>query len=333
MPDRQTRALRRLLRLHLLQAQVLQLLDGRKRVELNAFSSMEHTWKRTATPAGTRFARAIEAAGIYFGANWRYRSVRQADSALVSRVIVLRDLKYSLRATKRKGRSVLSTLIKDFEALGTKLSLDAAATGAVTVLSDVERLLFDLRAEFYGAKLSPFVTLISAVKGPGSCWVSLPAPFAIPATTAQYWRDRLGLHHLPLGVTLGDRLVRVTFRVRLSTQPCPASSDELTKSRSGMPTEAWLVRPSVGDAPNPRFVQANLRDTPKLPAPTGVTIDLSSDAYDEAESELVVLHGRDAQLEWVDLELLDGFPEKHSRDDDHEAFVDLVENRHAHLLK
>lgn len=334
MPDQQTRALRRLLRLHLVQAQVLQLIDGRTRVELDAFSSMAHSWGRTALAPGYRFARAIESAKRFFFDNWRYRSIRPADRVWLCRVVRLGDLKYALRGTNRKGGSVVSTLIRDFDGLSSRLKMDVADPGAVAEFVDVERLLLDLRAELLGARLVPYGVFASAVHGPGSCWVSLHAPVTGRAVSnAQYWRDRLGLHHFPIGTQLEDRLVRVTFCVQLSTQPCPVSFDEFDKVRTTLPGDIWLVRPSIGDVPNPRFVQANSRDTLASPAPTGNTIDLSTDAYHEAEEELVLLHGRDARLEWSDLELLDGLPDRNLRDDDHEKFVTLIEKRHARLSK
>jgi hypothetical protein len=330
MSEHQIHALRRLLHLHLAQATALRLLEGRNRVEVEAFSAMTHSWTRTDLPSSQRFAKAVESAKRFFSDNWRFRPVRPADRVTLCRVVRVRELKYALNGTNRKGSTVLTTLLRDFDALGPKMSLDAAAPTVATEFSAIQDVLLNLRSEFVGARLAPYETLASAVHGVGSCWVSLPAPaIGAASSQAQFWRDRLALHHLPQSATLGDQLVRLTFVASLSLYPCPPTFDDYYVAQASMPDEIWLVRPSVGDMPNPRFVQASSHDTPALAALTGTTIDLSTVAYKEAEDELVLLRGRNARLEWVDLELLEGWPQKHPHDDDHKTFVELIKSRHA----
>ena len=334
MPERHTSALRQLLRLHLVHAERLKLVEGATTADFDAFAGVDTPWDRTDLPPGQRFAIAVEGAKRRFYDNWRFKEVRPADRVVVARVVRLRDLKYALYATIQKGSAIVADLLRRFDAVLPQLNLNVGDPAAATAFNEIQNVLNGLRAEFVGARLVPFETLASGVHGPGSCWVSMPATAGTaPSSEAQFWRDRLGLHHLPLGETLGDQLVRLTFVAGLSSLQCPASFELLRASQTLKPNEIWLARPSTGDMPNPRFAQARLSDTTAVAAPAGATIDLSSDSYDEAEDELVLLHGRDALLEWEDLEPLDGAPTRHPRDEDHELFFKTIESRHAALSK
>lgn len=334
MPERHTRALRQLLRLHLVHAERLKLVEGAAPADFDAFAGVDTPWDRTDLPPGQRFGMAVEGAKRRFYDNWRFKEVRPADRVVVSRVVRLRDLKYALYATNQKGSTVVADLLRRFESVRPQLDLNVGAPDAVAAFKETQNVLHGLRAEFVGARLVPFETLASGVHGPGSCWVSMSTTAGTaPSSQAQFWRDRLGLHHLPLGVTLGDQLVRLTFLAGLSSLPCPATFELLLANHNLNPNEIWLARPSTGDMPNPRFAQARLSDTTSVAAPAGATIDLSSDSYDEAEDELVLLHGRDARLGWEDLEPLDGAPARYPRDEDHELFFKTIESRHAALSK
>jgi hypothetical protein len=326
-------ALRRLLRMHLEHARAIGLLVLRKAEQLEAFSTMSNSWNRNDLPPGQRFAKAVESAKRFFSDDWRFRSVHPNDRLTLCRVVRVRDLKYPLNDTNRRGNSGLAKLLREFDALAPRMDLDAGDPSAQTELAAIARVLLDLRCEIIlASRMLPYDTLASAVHGNGSCWVSLSSTAARPASSeAQFWRDRLGLHHLPQGTTLGDQLVKLTFVAELSRQPCPATFADYYAAQSARPDDIWLARPSVGDVPNPRFVQATSRDSPTLAADTGATIDLSEDTYNESEDELVLLRGRNARLEWADLELLEGWPQKHTRDDDHNTFVDLIKHRHAGL--
>lgn len=334
MPDRRTQALRKLLRLHLVHASTLELLDGTSSADIDTFSDIKHPWDQTHLPPDQRFAMAVESAKRNFFNDWRFRSVRPADSVYLCRVVRLRDLKYAMNGTNQKGSRQMATLLRKFVALDSKLGLDATDPAATPDFSAIQNVLLELRSEIVGARLVEYETLASGVHGPGSCWVSFNTQTARAALQkAQYWRDRLGLHHLPLGGTLGDQLVRLKFRASLSALPCPVSFNEYETRYAANSNEIWLARPSTGDMPNPRFVQARLSDTRAAAAPSGATVDLSTDGYDEAEDELVLLHGRDAHLKWIDMELLDGLPARRHRDGDHETFFKLIESRHVSLSK
>lgn len=334
MHDHHTHALRQLLHLHLVHANTLQLLDGTSPADIDTFSNSNHPWDQTHLPPDRRFAIAVELAHRKYFDHWRFHPVRPADNVYLCRVVRLRDLKYAMNGTKQKGSTRIATLLGEFVALGTKLDLASTDPAAAREFAAIQDVLLELRSEFVGAYLVQYETLASGVHGPGSCWVSFNAPTAGAAVQkAQYWRDRLGLHHLPLGGTLGDHLVRLTFKASLSTLPCPVSFNEYQTRYAANSNEIWLTRPSTGDMPNPRFVQARLSDTRAAAAPSGATIDLSTDGYDEAEDELVLLHGRDAHLKWIDMELLDGLPVRHHRDGNHDTFFKLIESRHVSLSK
>ena len=334
MPERHTRALRQLLRLHLVHAGALRLVEGAVLADFDAFAGIDKPWDRTDLPPGQRFAMAVEGAKRRFYDNWRFKGVRPAGRVVLCRVVRLRDLKYALYATNQKGSTVVADLVRRFEAVRSRFDLDASDPTTGAAFTETQEVLLGIRSEFFGSRLVPFETLASGVHGPGSCWVSMPTTrAAAPSAQAQFWRDRLGLHHLPLGVTLGDQLVRLTFETGLSSLPCPATFDQLVANHASNPNEIWLARPTTGDMPNPRFAQARLSDTAAAAASSGATIDLSSDAYDEAEDELVLLHGRDARLGWADLEPLDGSLARHPRDEDHETFFKAIESRHATLSK
>ena len=295
MPERQTKALRKLLRLHLAHAGSLKLVEGVGAAQVDAFIGIDGPWDRLDLPPGRRFAMAIEAAKRNFYDNWRFRGVRPADRVVLCRVVRLADLKYALRVTNQKGSAVVAELLRRFEALLPHLDLLETDPSATDTFHAVQVVLSGLRAEFFGARLVPFETLASGVHGIGSCWVSMPKTTTMAGVSnpqAQFWRDRLGLHHLPLGATLGDQLVRLTFEVGLSATPCPATFAALETGRAKDPNEVWLARPTTGDMPNPRFAQARVRDTVALAAPAGATVDLSSDAYQLVFRLLVGITGQ-----------------------------------------
>ena len=199
MPERHTRALRRLLHLHLVHAKTLRLLERPTPTDVDTFSDIEQPWDRTDLPPGQRFSMAVESAKRRFVDNWRFRAVRPADRAFLCRVVLLRDMKYALNGTNQNGSTVVAALLRQFDALRTKLALGITDPSAKDEFAAIQSVLLDLRSEFVGARLVPYETLASGVHGLGSCWVSLVTPTAGAALQqAQFWRDRLGLHHLPL---------------------------------------------------------------------------------------------------------------------------------------
>lgn len=163
------------------------------------------------------------------------------------------------------------------------------------------------------------------------CWVGRRASLRIG--TSQEWRDRLGLEHYPYrdGVARptvqGDALVRATFLAALSNSALPRE-DPKRHVRSE-PEGMWLIRPAVIHGGNRRFVQRRQGDRISEPCKHGKTIDIATSTYPESERELVLVHGERAKVSWLDVELLDGIPERRPQDDLHEPFLNVISARHG----
>lgn len=335
MPERHSRALRQLLQLHLLHAKNLSLMDGVSTADIDSFGAPDRFWGDASLEPHLRFGHAVESAKLHFAGQWRYRVHRPCDVVELSRVIPLADLHYSLHGTAApREKAKFRKLVEAFVVLRPQLKLSTSHRFAPSAQRQLLTVLQSLQIALAAPTGKPFRTLASGIHGPGSCWVALPVSARRPTVDrAQYWRDRLGLHHLPSGSTLGDQLMRLTFTATLSKSPCPQTVADYVAVRSSSSRNIWLARPTAGDVPNPRFAQANLVDSVTNAAPTGQTIDLSSDSYAEAEPELIMLRGQGARLNWHNLELLDGMPSRHPRDENHEAFHSLIANRHLDLSK
>lgn len=320
-----TDALRRLLRLHLVVAHHLQLLEEVSLDELDQFIAIPGDWGNASFTPLNRFERAVQRAGFALERSWRYRCCQLGSDLLLARVVRLADLAYALDATGPRSKVEFKRAASVFGLLKADFAREFTSPDSTSAIGQVASVMVDLRAEIVSHRSSPFRVPLQGIHAPGSCWVAQPAAVMVSAK-AQWYRDRLGLHHYPRANTVGDQLVLLEFRAQLSNTPCPPRADPTLRDR--MPEGLWLLRPTVVDKPNARFAQGHEADDAAAAAHGGATIDIGSDAYLEGETELILLAGRDAQVQWHDLQLLPGGPPaRHARDDDHPGFSDTMHHR------
>ena len=152
-------------------------------------------------------------------------------------------------------------------------------------------------------------------------WMA-PPPKASASTTAQHWRDRLGLVHLQSEVSplVGHALVRLVFEC--SVHSAIDRRDWKAHVRSH-PAGVWLVRPTMVHGGNKRFVQSHPQDaTGKQTYRFGKTRNLASKAFAPAESESLLVCGELSELRFLSVQLLDGIPgENAGRDNSDATFV------------
>lgn len=326
--------LRKLLELNLRCANTLKLLDiGGSKID-DFFTLLPAFVGATDKEKITDYEGACRQSWREFADDFRFTCVDRSADIEITRITQLNSVQYALRGTGvfphgdeefKAAREELLTI------LDTKIAQNYASVPKVE-LSKLTALLDQLRGILISSR--PHHTLASAVHGPGSCWIS-PSELMfnnhLNPRNAQNWRDELGLHHYPMGTTLGNLLVRMTFKAKLTAATlCPTKFDPAL--RNNHPDAIWLIRPTVADSPNPRFCQASISDSLKSTKTNGRTINIVDAKYDEGLDELVLLHGRDAVLHWVDLELLEGESQSKPWDLEHSPFVDTIEVRHAHLV-
>ena len=164
-----------------------------------------------------------------------------------------------------------------------------------------------------------------------STWTA-PSPLVLERS-AQFWRDRLGLIYFQtlISATLGKALVRVQFEIDLTSPPIDRNDWKAFKRNN--PDHVWLMRPTVVQEGNRRFVQSHPED-----APTGAccvhgrTRDLGSPTSDTGERELLLICGDSARMRFHSVELLDGIPgELIGRDNSDEHFVKNVTSERGWL--
>ncbi len=145
-----------------------------------------------------------------------------------------------------------------------------------------------------------------------------------PETSAQYWRDRLGLIHVSAGSkSCGDLLVRMRFVATMANDKLPRL--EHLQHWKQNPKLLWAFRPSVLHGGNRRFVQSIAADRMGRVARRGSTRDISSIQYLEGERELLLLAGEIANARLVGLDLLHGFADINSKiDNDDSTFVESI---------
>lgn len=149
-------------------------------------------------------------------------------------------------------------------------------------------------------------------------------------TSAQFWRDRLGLIGTTAGArACGNMLVRLRFVAKLADEELPRDAHLEHRSRNQM--SSWLFRPSVLHRGNRRFVQGVAADRTNRPARRGSTRDLSvAGNYREGERELLLLTGELAEARLLGVDLLDGFADSNpGRDDNDHDFVENIARQHA----
>lgn len=165
-----------------------------------------------------------------------------------------------------------------------------------------------------------------------SCIDTATRPFWIggrvnkPVTSAQYWRDRLGLIQLsaPAG-SCQDCLVRLRFITTLSDDILPRDG-HIEHSRRNKES-LWVIRPGVVHEGNERFVQGVSADRTTRPSRRGSTRDISSDKYLEGEREMLLLTGEIGQVRLIAIDLLDDFPRRNVRDDNDHGFVKSISHQ------
>jgi hypothetical protein len=313
----QEEALKELLRLNLSAAHRLMLLALPDEAAIDSFIAEPFHWDDPSMAPDKKFDRAVDQAHYRFLRQWRYRRGGSDTEVLLERVTTFDCLKHALRQTAPAGRAGFAAVVSEFNrlepAFGGQLD-DPANAAAVT---DSAAMMANLRGEITSHRARPFVAPASSIHAPGSCcWIAQPAHVA---ALAQDYRDRLGLWHYPRGASIGDQLVVMQFAATLSPGPCPvAFSPDFADAT---PNGCWLVRPTVMNWPNVRFVQAHAGDRKGVPADHGMTIDIATSAYPEGEHELILLAGRDVLLGWHDVDLLTGgLPIRSPHDADHVDF-------------
>jgi len=150
-----------------------------------------------------------------------------------------------------------------------------------------------------------------------------------PHSSAQYWRDRLGLIHVSAGKRCcRDLLVRLKFVAMMANEELPRAAHLEHRGRN--PNSLWIFRPSVLHGGNRRFVQGVAADRAGRAARRGSTRDLSSSDYFEGERELLLLAGEIANARLVGIDLFEGFADINlGRDDDDHAFVESIARQRA----
>lgn len=325
-----TDALKRLLHLNLSVASRLGLLETNSPSDLASFALAPIEWKNPKLTPVNRFERAVQAAKFAFQSDWRYRCCQLGAEVQLSRVLALSDLAFVLDATRPRKRVDFAAANFEFENLKNRFSQDYNDPDSAATRDQIARFFVNLRGTIFDHRATPYLANVGGIHSPNyDCWVAQAAESITPSTSQGY-RDRLGLHHFPRGTRIGDQMVRLDFRARLSDIPCPSKID--IELRERLSNGLWLIRPTMVHKPNVRFAQGHGKDEVAAAAPGGSTIDIGDDAYQEGEAEFILLAGIKAELQWHDVELLPGgLPVRHVRDDDHQSFSDVMHQRLSRL--
>lgn len=328
-------ALRNLLRLHLTLAYKLKLLDIASDSDLDEFYSSSRNFSSDWGNSIEMFGRAAQEAKDRFCKQWIYSPHPLNSEVELSRVCPLKFINFALNGTENKTRKKFSELKKRLDDLSADMALSCKNPNSKNLLGKFDGLLADFCIEFLNPmhKYNPYKVHVSKLhRKESSCWITQSS--LDPNLSAQYVRDRLGLWDYPGRdgeATVGDQLVYMKFKVRLSSKKCPTKFDK--NFIDGHPEDVWLVRPSVKDLPNVRFSQFHHLDEIGCTENFGKTIDISSENYQEGEREFVLLAGRDVKLEWQCIKLMSGDPPKrYAYDDDHQIFFNAIRDRSSVLV-
>ena len=301
--------------------------------------AIDTAWDEAATERD-RFARASELVRSELGSKYLTLGSFTNRALVVSRVFPVRFLHYLFGDLKRRcspgTRTQIVQALADLEMESRRPVSEDQNPAQEAIAAAAERSI-EAAVEFLRSKVcSPAVGqkgeriyAKNLVASFASCWVARRS--ASKDNSSQYWRDRLGLEHYPHGEgdswsrTVGDRLIRVTFVARTSVHKLPLSGWEALASAH--PKDLWVSRPTVANGGNMRFLQRHAADRQAATSKYGRTIDLKDTKYDSAEREWILHFGDQAQLQWRDLELLDGFPQRNAHDLDHAGFVSTIEQR------
>lgn len=326
----QVAALKKLLRLHLILAHKLKLLDVASESEVEKFCTQSLEWDSKKLTPDKKFDTAVELAKYKFQTNWRYLSSTSETEVYISRVTPLKYLGYAIDGTSPSYRPDFKKIQKSLNCIKPDFPKQYNDPLSASIKFNISKILIEFGDEFSkSSHPRPYTVLASKIHGPGSCWVAQDTFDA--NASAQEIRDRLGLWNYPEGNTIGDQLVYLGFKVKLSSLNCPDKFDP--NFSDTIPDGLWLIRPTVIDNPNVRFSQAHDGDTVGAAKSYGKTIDISSDEYFCSEREFILLAGRDVKLQWVSLKLLSGgLPIRRDSDYDHEKFVNAIENRVSSII-
>lgn len=264
-----------------------------------------------------------------------YKDKNSGDLVIIHRVATVENLNYPLEATLGEPGRLIKGACKELKKL-IEAEITRNATGphdefsykkACKRLKEVcEDLREILSKNSSASRLRAKIKASALHSTKAQAWV-VPDSDKNSSMSGQETRDWLGLIHYPkpgYEYNASQLLVRMKFEARISHVELPEKYDKdfLNKEVKG----AWLIRPTVCHAPNTRFSQRHGDDRHGI-ARYGRTIDISNAKYDYCEQELILLHGDDAELTWIDLELLNPVPKRNSIDDDHDGFLNVMMSR------
>lgn len=269
-----------------------------------------------------KFNKALVLLQHEFGNKWRWIASAQGRNIVFYRVICLRNLSFILNDVQFNPR--ITPLIKKFNSQKNILELNYHDIDSKTKIEAIEKILGEIKIEVVDrARFTPFLVKTTALHPPGSCWTSNSI---FHPKSAQNYRDKLGLWHYPNSSKIGDQLIALKFSAKISTAECPKIRDPSIRDRASGNT--WLLRPTLADMPNIRFSQGHSKDQKNKPSLKGKTINIRNEKYKEGGDEHVLLAGLNTKVEWKDIDLLDGGPpRRYKHDDEHEKFIQILDNR------
>lgn len=331
--------LQHLLKQNIKEAKALGLLDARANETDLALTDIDSVWSQSKSEI-TKFDLAISQVSTRLHRNSVTLSSCKNSVIEITRVFPVRDIAYLFedlpRTSMRSPANVFSPLLENIQ-LGCAVPMpdhpsidekEHIQEGNAQITSGLNALRSQICA-VGGASVGLSIYSKVLVAPGRACWIGLPS--ALAGGNSQFWRDRLGLEHYPYGegrdrqITLGDRLVRVTFTAQTSAVDLPRTNAHDTLK--AFPEDLWLVRPTVVHQGNTRFVQRHNNDSVNAPADEGCTIDIKDVQYEQGERELILMFGAESKVTWFDVELLDGIPKRQSHDLDHLGFVQVMSDR------
>jgi hypothetical protein len=331
--------LQTLLRQNVQEAMALALLDLPPLEAHAALAAIDAEWAVPNTEVA-RFDRASSVLGSKIHRGTVTLSSYRDTSIEITRVFPIRDISYLFADLARPLRTPLTSVLEPIlEKIlsGCKVALKDRATAAEAKAIDegnaqISSGLNTLRSHICAVGGAPIGLSVFAkvLVAPGrACWIGLPPKVSVESS--QYWRDRLGLEHYPFReggdrpLTLGDRLVRVTFSANTSAHVLPRFGAQDMLKR--FPEDLWVVRPTVFHQGNMRFMQKHTGDAAHAAVGEGSTIDIKDVRYEQGERELILMFGAEARLTWFDAVLMDGVPLRQLHDLDHLGFVQAMGRR------
>jgi hypothetical protein len=329
--------LQHLLEINLREACTLRLLSLTSSELESVLPDVRAAW---ASPAdeliGFKRALGVTADKCLDAVAWMER--RAPDRYVIHRVGAISTLKYALAgtldplgATLAPIASALDRALLDVETLDRGVASAAERDG----LEHRLRLICEEvreRIAFLPPSHAPAKVRADALHRKNSqTWIAFTQQDDPSMLSCQQLRDMLGLIHYPdrdKRESLSQLLLHISFEIQISSTPLPARYDPAFIVAN--PTGMWLVRPTVCDGPNERFVQRHSSDPLGGTADYGRTINISDETYAEGFPELILVHGEYAELTWRDLRLLPAIPQLRASDSNHEIFVNVIATRLGH---